>query len=251
MIVPSAHILASPVDTFWTKPVLKRAARVLFLTDKEREGLERLVPSALRLQHLPNGVPDLSGSNSPSEAVEVLFLARLHSRKRPLIFIEMAKKLHSHFPEARFTLVGPDEGEGSAVRSAIAASGMRGALHWEGSVEPQQSAARIGRSSIYVLPSIDEPFPMSVLEAMSLGKPVVITDSCGLAGAVSAASAGAVVGEDIESLTSAVATLLESPQHRNEAAENARKLVRDKFAMPEIVRQLTDLYQDVSQRHVS
>lgn len=246
MIAPSSHIFSGPVDAFWTKRALNGANRVLYLTNTERSGLLDLGTNEQKLQELPNGVPALTAPSPLSRDVEVLFLARLHTRKRPLMFIEMAKRLQARFPAARFVLVGPDEGEGSSVRSAIAASGMGDRLSWEGPVEPHDAAARIGKSSIYVLPSIDEPFPMAVLEAMSLGKPVVITDTCGLADAVTTAGAGVVTGPDIESLTTAVADLLASHPKRQETATNAQRLARERFGMDAIVRKLSEIYSEAA-----
>ena len=46
---------------------------------------------------------------------------------------------------------------------------------------PDAIPARMAAADVYVLPSVREPHPMSVLEAMSVGLPVVVTNDCGLA----------------------------------------------------------------------
>lgn len=247
MVIPSAHPLAKPVDRVWTKPALKRASRVFYLTENEHQSLNTLVPGTLNLEKLHNGVPEWPRFQpKETENIEVLFLARLQERKRPMMFIEMAKMLHGRFPNARFVLVGPDEGEGKAVQAAINDSCLDGVLTWEGPVAPEQSAERISRCDIYVLPSVNEPFPMSVLEALGLGKPVVITDTCGLAEPVSRSHSGVVVDSSLGALTQAVAQLLADPLAREEAAANARRLAGSEFSMNHVARQLQTTYEEVT-----
>lgn len=249
MITPSAHPLASPVDFAWTKPALRRAARVFYLTEKERNSLNDLVPGQLRLQSLHNGVPDLTTvPGESSKDVEVLFLARLQERKRPLMFVEMAKNLHALFPKVRFTLVGPDEGQGQAVKDAITANLLQDVVTWEGPIRPEEAAERIRRCDIYVLPSINEPFPMSVLEAMSLAKPVVITDTCGLAETVAQSGAGAVVDASLASLTTAVRHLLADPIMRSDGGNKAHNVARNQFGMGRVVSQLASTYEEVKRQ---
>jgi glycosyltransferase involved in cell wall biosynthesis len=247
MVTPSAHPLAKPVDLLWTKPALRRARRIFYLTDSEQQSLDALVPGELSLEQLHNGVPESPAFPSKdTQDIEVLFLARLQERKRPMMFVEMARKLHSRFPNVRFVLVGPDEGEGKAVQAAIEESGLQTTLAWEGPVGPEESAERISRCDIYVLPSVNEPFPMSVLEALGLGKPVVITDTCGLAEAVSRSNSGAVVDSSLESLTDAVALLLNDPLGRMNAATNAGHLAAQDFGMNRVARQLETTYEEVT-----
>ena len=96
----------------------------------------------------------------------------MHARKRPLVFVDMAKTLLDEGLDARFTLVGPDEGEGSALRTALKDDPR---ISWEGALDPAEIPQRMAAASIYVLPSVREPYPMSVLEAMSVGLPVVVS----------------------------------------------------------------------------
>lgn len=243
MIDASSHPFSGPFDRFLTRPVLRSAGQVFYLTEQEREDLDDLVPESLRFANLLNGVPVPTQLTQPDpEIVEVLFLARLQARKRPTIFVEIAKRLHGRFPHARFVMVGPDEGEGQAVREAISGSGLGDAIRWEGAAEPEQVSARLARCSIYVLPSINEPFPMSVLEALALAKPVVVTETCGLAPFVEDAKAGFVTGPDIDTLTDAVSRLLEDSQLRQEAGRNAEALAQRKFSMTAISDRIVEAY---------
>lgn len=247
MITPSVHPLAGILDRRWTVPALVSAKKVLFLTPQERFDLNAVAPVSLSLESLPNGVPEVH--SLPRKTIpgrEVLFLARLHERKRPLMFVEMAEKLHAQFPDVRFVIAGPDGGQGRDVEKAIAASGISHVLSWEGAIAPHRTAERIRACDVYVLPSINEPFPMSVLEAISLGKPVVVTDTCGLAAAISEGSAGLVVDQSLDSLVQSVTQLLTNHLLRNNLGNNARALAQGVFGMKRIVERLEKIYMEVT-----
>lgn len=244
MIDRSNNPLAIPVDAFFTRPVLSSAKSVLHLTATERLALDEVVLGRMRYRELRNGVPTPSAvlSAGTSTGIEVLFLARLHARKRPLAFIEMARRLAPEFPEASFRLVGPDEGESTACAQAIDDAVLSPTVLLEGALAPELTLSRMAQSSIYVLPSINEPFPMSVLEAMSLGRPVVVTESCGLAATIRGADAGIVVDDSIAALTDAVSTLLAKPKLRYEMGQRGLALIREEFSMHEIQKQLQKTY---------
>jgi glycosyltransferase involved in cell wall biosynthesis len=247
MITPSLHPLAGFVDRRWTVPALASAKRVLFLTPEESVGLNSVAPLSSTLQPLHNGVPNIAEpSRKTASGLEVLFLARLHDRKRPLMFVELAKKLHPIFPDVKFVLAGPDGGQGPDIRKAIGASGIGHVLSWEGAIAPNRTAERISKCDVYVLPSINEPFPMSVLEALSLGKPVVVTETCGLAAAITKRAAGLVVKATIDSLAESVTSLLEDEALRNTIGRNARALAQSDFGMKQIVDRLEEIYREVT-----
>jgi glycosyltransferase involved in cell wall biosynthesis len=97
---------------------------------------------------------------------------------------------------------------------------------------------------VYVLPSVDEPYPMSVLEAMSVGLPVVVTDTCGLAPLIAESGCGIVVGsDDIESLVDAVSTILQTPGLADEMGENARRTVAQRLGMSAVADTLEQNYR--------
>ncbi|WP_336645735.1 glycosyltransferase [Microbacterium sp. USHLN186] len=242
MIDPSSNPLAGPLDAVLTRRVLKSAHAVAYLSEVERAGLREVTRGAARLVELPNGVPEGKFPSSRPDVPHVLYLARLAKRKRPVHFVQAATVLAQEFPEVRFTLIGPDEGEGASVRAAILRSGYSDRIRWEGAVSMSETASRMQEASIYVLPSVDEPYPMSVLEAMSVGLPVIVTETCGLASFVAESDAGTVIGSSLSDLIESMRGLIADPDRARATGERGRQAVREKRSMAAIARQLEQLY---------
>jgi glycosyltransferase involved in cell wall biosynthesis len=96
------------------------------------------------------------------------------------------------------------------------------------------------RSSAYVLPAVDEPFPMSVLEALSVGVPTVVTTSNGLAADIGRAGAGRVVA-GADELAGAVLQLLD-PAANDAASRAAHELSSRSFSLSAVTDTLQDVY---------
>ena len=136
MVVPSHHPLAGPLDAVWTRKLLRDAKAVLYLTERSVEQLGEVARTrSCAFVPLGNGVPDYPPARHAPGPPEVLFVARMHARKRPLAFVEMAKALLDEGLDARFALVGPDEGEGAALRAARQGNDPR--ISWEGALTPR------------------------------------------------------------------------------------------------------------------
>lgn len=243
MIDPSENPLARPLDALLTRRVLRRARHVLYLTEAENGGLTEVAGAGLDLVHLPNGVPYSSVVVAAAARPTVLYLARLNRRKRPMVFMEAAARVAVHHPGTRFLLVGPDEGEGGAVRQAADRASRSGVdVAWIGALAPEETLGHMLEASVYVLPSVDEPYPMSALEAMSVGLPVVITDTCGLAELVRTSDAGLVVDDSVAALVGAVEQLLADPQEAQRMGQRGRAYVGEHLSMASIAARLERVY---------
>ncbi|PXA69996.1 glycosyltransferase [Cryobacterium arcticum] len=244
MIDPSDKLLARPLDAFLTRPVLRAARRILSLTPREEQDLTQVGGSQLAVSRIPNGVPESKPLDSnPTGRREALFLARLQKRKRPLYFVEAALHIAAQSHDVEFALVGPDEGEGRAVQDSIKASPYGDRIRWSGALPPEETVERMRSASVYVLPSVDEPFPMSVLEALSVGLPVIITDSCGLAPFVEAAEAGIVIDASQASLNQAMHSLLTDTGLARRMGDNGRELIKRDFSIDSVARLLAEHYE--------
>ena len=85
---------------------------------------------------------------------------------------------------------------------------------------------------------------MSVLEALSVGLPAVITTSNGLASDIRDSGAGRVTSSDASDLATAVGELLD-PRANAVASAAAIEAVRTRFNLDHVVDQVEELYLDL------
>lgn len=241
MIMPNRGPLARVLDRTVTRPLLRSAAAVLVLTEAEASGIHHVEPAA-RVRTVGNGLalferPDRDDAARP----EVLFLARLHPRKRVLAFAEMAAVLAGQGVDARFSVVGPDEGDLAELERFLQAN-PHVPLTYEGAVSPGDGAARTARADVYVLPSHGEVFPVSVLEALAAGTAVVLTNDCGIAERLDAAEAASVSDGSPADLAARVAHLLTNAAAREQQVRNGRALIAGEFGIRAAIDGIYDHY---------
>lgn len=253
MVDPSSRLLAKPLDRVWTQPTLETADTVFYLNPREKYDLRSVARRPLSLRELNNGVPESVSRSTdvrPRHRPEVLFLARLHPRKRPGIFVQMAQRLLEEGFDVDFTIAGPDEGAKRDIDRHLAVK-PDSRIRYEGSVAPEDVTTRLSAATIYVLPSVDEPYPMSVLEAMAVGLPVVVTDSCGLAPMITATKSGLVAGPDLDSLADSVRQLLTNSLLLRRASANARRAAAERLGMGPVTDILEESYRRALDGHRS
>lgn len=244
MITPRSDALARIVDTWGTRRALRGSGALLALNENERIQLAHVAPGSRPATIVPNGMRlDAPSARTDGSPADVLFLSRLHPRKRPDAFVRAASLVDTQGRPTVFSVVGPDEGALAAVQDAA----RRGSadIRIEGALAPEGVAARMARAQVFVLPAVDEPFGMVVLEAMAAGTPVVVTESCGLADDVRRAGAGIVVDGSERSLAAAMERLLRDESLRARMGAAARSLAGD-FTVSGVVDTLETIYARVT-----
>ena len=242
MIIESKRIVIHLVDRLATLRILRSAAAIFALTESEEFSLQALAGKAYPVTRLINGVPQTHLRGRTTGPIEFLFLGRLQARKRPLVFARAALSIAANYPAAIFTLAGPDEGELASLKALLATCPEISNVRIEPAVAPGEVLERIAQASVFVLPSVNEPFPMAVLEAMSLGLPVVITESCGLAEYVRDNGAGLVIGESEHQLIQALQFLAKNQRLADEFGANASEVSFKFFSMQAISNTLNKVY---------
>lgn len=210
MIDASDRLLAKPLDRVLTVPVLRAARKVYCLTESEVTDIHTVAGANVRCEVLPNGVPvpDSPISSDAPRVNEVVYVGRLHPRKRPMLFIRAAQEAIRQGADCDFVLIGPDEGEGNAVREALATDNGGGRIRWIGALPPAEISPRLQRATLLANTTDNERFGMSVIEAMAAGCPVVVGESCGVSAAIASHGCGTVVTEDVAAYAQAFVALL-------------------------------------------
>jgi glycosyltransferase involved in cell wall biosynthesis len=180
---------------------------------------------------------------------EVLFLARLHERKRPEVFVEAALSLLRSGVRGRFAVVGPPAGAEAGVDAVIAQARSEGfgenSIRREPAVEPDRAGERMSQAAVYVLPSVQEPFPMTVLEAMMLGIPVIIRPDNGLAQFVDSHACGVIVDDGSEGFAQAISELLADPARARAMGQRGRVAAESAFGIAAVGQELEEAYRRV------
>jgi glycosyltransferase involved in cell wall biosynthesis len=180
----------------------------------------------------------------PDSAFVVLVVARLHTQKGHIFLIKAIPSILRRFSETHFVFVGEGELRQSLEDQARAA-GIEHVVHFIGT--RQDIPDLLALSDVFVLPSLWEGMPNSVLEAMAMGTPVVATNVDGTPEVINDFKTGLLVPpENSKALAEAVIALLEKPELRQQLSEDALQWVKNNFSQDKYISGFEQLYLELS-----
>jgi glycosyltransferase involved in cell wall biosynthesis len=226
---------------------LRKSDVVIALTEPTRRWLERdLEPE--RVRYLPNFVrldaigPPPDRSARAAAPVELLFVGWLLEAKGVRELLAAVARI----PEARLTLVGPEEPSFTAtIRDELAALGERVRVL---PVQPREEVFRLYREAdVFVLPTWREGFPNVVIEAMAAGLPVVSTPVGAIPEAVEDGASGLLVpARDAGALEAALRRLVGDPALRRSLGARGRERAEAQFSFDAVMERLAAIYGDLA-----
>lgn len=145
-------------------PTLLDSAQVLKSIDKKIEVISNIIDV--------NEVYRKSKEKSSLNKFDIAYVGRLEEVKNPLRFIKIVKEVQNFNCNIRAVMVG-DGSMKESCKDLITELGLEKNIELTGFLE--NPLVPLVNSDIYVMTSISEGLPLSVLEALSLGKPVLIT----------------------------------------------------------------------------
>ena len=223
------------------RPTWQRVNMFLALTESLSDYLQQAVGiAAERIAVRPNTVDDPGPpSDAPADG-QFLFIGRLSVEKGPQLLLD-AWDLGPPHPSAHLTIVGD-----GAMRSALEARTRgRADITLTGQLTSQQVQEQIRTATCVVIPSVcPEVFPRVAVEALAAGRPVVATDLGGLPSIVSE-DAGWICSATPEALAAA---LSRAARFDNGRAAAARGRYEQRYHPTVVLRQLLDVYREVSSR---
>jgi glycosyltransferase involved in cell wall biosynthesis len=174
----------------------------------------------------------------PLDALLVLFLGRLHVRKGAHHLVDALQNL----PDVWLALVGPDEGQRTALQESAARHDVADRVVFTGMLDGPDKLAALAGADVLALPAVGEGLPMVALEAMAAGLPVALSDECHLE---SAFAAGAGIRLDPltgESVAAALHPLLHDSALRQRMGQRGRELVNARYTWASIASLMGEIY---------
>ncbi len=190
------------------------------------------------------------GTAAPAAPARILFLGRLEQRKGIETIVEAFPRLLAQHPGCTLTLLGGDtpniRGFASArqfMEDGFARAGCRDRVRFEGPVPLKELPRHFHDHDIVWVPSLYDNYPLTCLEAMACGKPVVVSDAGGLPEMVRDGDTGLVFpAGDAQALAASTARLCAQPALGAQLGRNARDCAVAGCSADALYERTMDLY---------
>lgn len=222
------------------------ADKILCYTETEKYELIDLGIKSEKIEVIHNGIDTdlfVPARESCFDKKSLLWVGRYAKGKGLDYLIEafsILKKVHS---DITLTMIGKGH-EKDFIIQKIRDLGLESSITMKDFVPNSEIVNMYQNSSIFVLPSLEEGVPRTILEAMSCGIPVVcsrlpqlvdIVDGCGLL----------VPVKDSQALADSILTLLSDSSLAQEFRENGRKNVVENYSWKDTVKKTVELYKEL------
>ncbi len=220
--------------------VLKHADLVLVQNEYMRKESEKLA-GGLNTAVLPNGVDSIPPIMEKKGFI--LFVGRLHRVKGVDVLIEaMGKVVESEAVELRVVGTGDEE---EKLKRMVADKEIEDRVSFLGKKTGMELQGLMGQAEILILPSRSEAFPMTIVESLAAGTPVIASNVGGIPEVIRNGKEGILVEpRDPDGLADAIIELMQNPGKRKKMAENARKRAEN-YLWENIVAGLVQYYEEM------
>jgi glycosyltransferase involved in cell wall biosynthesis len=220
--------------------VVPLAARIICVSDYDTQLARASLPGdPQRFVTIHNGLsPDTELAGADTDDITIIMTARFHEPKEQKLLLRAFALLDR--PNARILFVGG--GEELPVNEALADElGIAPRVQFLG--DRKDVSALLAQSQIFVLLSRYEGFPISVLEAMRAGLPVIASAVGGIPEQVEHGVTGLLTpGGDAQAVASALQTLIDNAQLRREMGAAGRQKFLREFTVEQMILQIRDVY---------
>jgi glycosyltransferase involved in cell wall biosynthesis len=216
---------------------------------------EKLLSLGLRRERItviPNGIdvhafdvarsPGTPAAEARKEQV-IGVIARLDLQKGFVYLLNAVATLRNSFPALRLLIVGegPDR---ARIEQLVSGQNLGALVTFAG--QQSDMPGVYASIDIFVLPSLNEGLPMTLLEAMAASKPIIATRVGAVATVITHGETGLLVEPaDEAGLTNALSQLLADPELRRRLAEKARAHVEQHYTAAAMIQEYLAMYRTV------
>lgn len=249
------HLHGSEMEKFyysqssWGKKritsVLHKANVVMVLSKSWEVFVLKIAPNAnVQIVYNYVSLPKINNKPNVNDTVNVLFLGLIGKRKGVYDLIDAVKKVK--LVRKNFKVLIGGNGEAESLQKLIAKNSLQEHVIYLGWVSGSAKEEYLCSCDIFILPSYNEGLPMSLLEAMSWGKPVISTRVGGIPELIRDNQDGIIVDAgSVEQISDSLIKLIESEEKRSLFGRSARKRIEEGFSDKVVLPQIDALYQRV------
>lgn len=254
------HIHGADFDEFYVKAsenkrekirkVYSRCSLLIALSEEWKERLSQIVPSekVVVIENYSTLHEDaLKQRMERSCNNTVLFLGELGKRKGCYDIPSVMKMVKESIPNVRCVLAGAgSEADEKNIRQMIEDKGVSDNTVFPGWVRGEEKDRLLREADVFFLPSYNEGMPMSVLDAMGYGLPIVSTNVGGIPKIVHDGENGyCCEAGDIDRFAKRISELLLDKEEREYMGKASRRIVKERYSLEAHLKALTKAYEGV------
>jgi len=196
------------------------------------------------------------GEDSGSRrGLSILYVGRLEPSKGAMVFAEATLKIASEFPQAEFTMIGADRlskaggSQKGELQDFFMRHGLSHRVQFFGHDSPESYANHYRNATLFIMPSLLENCPYTLLEAMSCAKPVIVSNAGGMSEMIVNGENGMLFTPGNASEIADVAMkLLSDPTQAIALGMAARKTVLERYSLDVVAESTEKFYQTVLEK---
>lgn len=192
-----------------------------------------------------NGIEEAAQSVRSSDGkVKITFVGRLAEPKNPLFLLKAFVGLPQELKNRCEVLIIGDGQKRQELVDFIKKNRL-GMVRLLGNLPRQEVLENLLVSGIFTLISEWEGLPITILEAMSAGLPVIATDVGGISEAIDPSCGFLIKRGDLAGLQEALIKLITDKNLRKTMGENARRIIENKFSLNKMLVETENLYKSL------
>lgn len=230
----------------WIINTLNKSDVLLALADYWKELFSKKCSNNnIKILYNPTAIKKIN--HNKNNKVNVLFLGRLGRNKGVYDILEAAKLLNNNTIE--LYLYG--DGDVEEFKKLAKEANLQDKVIVSSWIVGEDKNKALQDADIYILPSYSECLPMSILEAMSVGLPVISTTVGGIPETVEDGVNGFLIQPgDYRALAEKIDLLVGNKELREQMGRESYRIAKEKFDINIIINQLKKIYQEILEEKI-
>lgn len=235
----------------WLMPLVYAGTEVILLSERLYADVSPVVHRG-QVHICPNGIAAVSSAVQEGKAAQavprLLFLSNLIGSKGVFVLLDACRILKERGVAFVCDFVGGEtqEIDRHRLETEVRQRGLEGTVFYHGPQYGEQKERFFRQADVFVQPTFEDCFPLTLVEAMQHGLPVVSTDEGAIPDMVVHGENGFICGRrNVDELASAIENLLADSDLRKQMGKNGCLRYKERYTMEVFERTLHRILSDI------
>lgn len=236
------YISASKIKKKLVENTYNKCQILICLSEELQKKLEKIqLKSEVRLVENFSIFPDKVLKKENKDSVTVLYLGFIIKMKGSFDIPQIISEVVKSIPNINFVIAG--SGDDEELKKELEDMNLKNYTTLPGWVDEEEKKELLKTADLFLLPSYSEGMPMSILEAMGYGLPIVASSVGGIPQLIKNNENGLLITPgDIEGFAQAIIMILKNDNLKKDMGLNSHSIAKNKFSKSAHIEKILDIY---------